>query len=560
MERVISDYIGMCQWDTASFLIFSNNVFGTLIYYSHLLPLVASLLIALFIFFKNPKLLAARWFFVTVALLSVWLFFDLILWANEKPPLIMFFWSLLVLIEPIIYAGVLLFVYAIVDGKGTSFRKKLIIFALLLPTVILASTDLALTTYDLTNCEREAIEGPLAFYGYVVEMIFALWILGFGLRRFFQYKNTSEKKKVALITAGAVFFLLSFSLGNVVGSLSLDWEIGQYGLFGIPVFVAVLSYLVVKYNAFDVKLISTQILVTALWILTLGILFLRQISTVRIVVSVTLICFSILGYLLIKSVKREIEQREQIERLALDLQTANKGQETLIHIMNHQIKGYLGRARIIFHELLSGSYGVMPEKAQPPLAKGLETAADGVAYVQSILRGASAAQGTLPYDMQPIDLALIVAELVAEQQDAAKEQGLLLTADIEGGDYRLTGDAVELKEAFKNLVTNAIKYNVPKGSIAVALRRTDGRMVFSVKDTGRGIPEEDRSRIFTTGGMGADSLKYNPDAAGFGLAFVKGVVEHHHGRVWYESNAPEQGMTFFVEVWGMMEEKKQNAV
>ena len=109
MERVISDYIGMCQWDTASFLIFSNNVFGTLIYYSHLLPLVASLLIALFIFFKNPKLLAARWFFVTVALLSVWLFFDLILCANEKPPLIMFFWSLLVLIEPIIYAGVLLF-------------------------------------------------------------------------------------------------------------------------------------------------------------------------------------------------------------------------------------------------------------------------------------------------------------------------------------------------------------------------------------------------------------------------------------------------------------------
>src|SRR3989344_8390832 len=169
---------------------------------------------------------------------------------------------------------------------------------------------------------------------------------------------------------------------------------------------------------------------------------------------------------------------------------------------------------MIFHELLSGSYGVMPEKAQPPLAKGLETAADGVADVQSILRGASAAKGTLPYDMKPIDLAPIVAELVAEQQDAAKEQGLSLTADIEGGDYRLTGDAVELKEAFKNLVTNAIKYNVPKGSIAVALRRTDGRMVFSVKDTGRGIPEEDRSRIFTTGGMGTDWLKYNPDAAG----------------------------------------------
>src|SRR3989344_5874785 len=216
MEHTVTEYIQMCHWDTSRFLVFSDNVFGNLIYYSHLLPLVVSLFLALFLFFKNRKSLATRWFLVTTILLSVWLFFDLILWATEKPAYTMFFWSIVNMVEPMIYAGILFFMYAFIDGKDMNFRKKLIIFILLLPTVILASTQFNLATYDLTNCNREAIEGSMPYYSYLIEGVFSIWILILGMERFIKFKNREDKNKAILITIGAVLFLLSFAMGNVI--------------------------------------------------------------------------------------------------------------------------------------------------------------------------------------------------------------------------------------------------------------------------------------------------------------------------------------------------------
>ncbi len=540
MERTVIEYIQMCDWGTAKFLIFSNNVFGNLVYYSHLLPLIISLLLALFIFFKNKKLLSTRWFAITIILLSIWLFSDLVLWANEKPSLIMFFWSLLVLIEPMIYAGTLFFTYALIDGKDISFRKKLIIFGLLLPTVILTSTRFALTEYDLTNCNREAIEGNLAFYGYAIEILFSLWILGFGIKRFIQFKDRAEKIKVALITSGAVFFLLSFAMGNVVGSLIRNWEIGQYGLFGIPVFMAMLAYLIVKYHLFNTKLIATQLLITALWILTFAILFLRRIESVQIVVVITLFFFTILGYLLIRSVKREIQLRES-------LQIANEGQSNLIHIMNHQIKGYLSKSRNIFAELLSeNGYGINDE-SRPMIKEGFESLTEGVGFVQQVLNGSSAETGTLIYAKNRFDMKELVEDTIQGQKDSALKAGLAYESKIDDGNYNMIGDNVQIKESVRNLIDNSIRYT-QSGGLKIHLSRNDDKILFSVEDTGVGIAPEDRAKLFTKGGRGKDSLKYNVNSTGYGLAFVKAVVEAHKGRVWVDSKGANQGSTFYMEL------------
>ena len=113
---------------------------------------------------------------------------------------------------------------------------------------------------------------------------------------------------------------------------------------------------------------------------------------------------------------------------------------------------------------------------------------------------------------------------------------------------RANGDAVQLGEVFKNLIMNAVKYNTPNGSVKVDLRREDGRIIFSVKDTGVGVSDEDKPRLFTFGGMGKDSIKLNVEAAGFGLAFVKGVAEAHKGVAGYRPNDSGKGSTFFVEL------------
>ena len=74
------------------------------------------------------------------------------------------------------------------------------------------------------------------------------------------------------------------------------------------------------------------------------------------------------------------------------------------------------------------------------------------------------------------------------------------------------------------------------------------KILFSVKDTGVGVKEDDRQKLFKTGGVGKDSLKVNVRSSGYGLAFIKGVIEKHNGRVWFESAGAGKGSTFFVEL------------
>lgn len=124
MEASIQTFIDICQWDTARFLIFSNNVFGTLIYYSHFLALILSLVVGIFVFFENRKELINRLLFLIMMAFSFWVFFDLILWANEKDYFIMFFWSAMLIIEPLIYALCVYFIDVFVEKKDISFRKK----------------------------------------------------------------------------------------------------------------------------------------------------------------------------------------------------------------------------------------------------------------------------------------------------------------------------------------------------------------------------------------------------------------------------------------------------
>ena len=69
-----------------------------------------------------------------------------------------------------------------------------------------------------------------------------------------------------------------------------------------------------------------------------------------------------------------------------------------------------------------------------------------------------------------------------------------------------------------------------------------------MKDSGVGLSDDDKSRLFTEGGRGKESLKVNVDSTGFGLFIVKGIVDGHKGKVWAESEGEGKGSTFYIEL------------
>lgn len=548
MTPEIINLIQACAWAPSQFLIFSANVYANLIYYSHLGAIIPVILIVLLVFIYGRKEFPNILLVITAFFFSLWVFSDLVLWATEFPAYTMFFWALEIISEPLVYFFSFYFFYTYVFKRDFSTFKKILFSIPLLPTLVFASTRLGLLGYDISNCDRAAVEGVLATYGYAVEILYTLLIIVFAVYALKKASDAISRRKVVLLSLGIVLFLLSFSIGNILEVFSLDWGIGQYGLFGAPVFVAFLAYLIVQYKAFNVRLMGAQALVAGLWLSVMSLLFIRNISDVRTVTAVTLIFVLVAGILLVRGVKREIASREHIEKLAQNLETANKGQENLIHIINHQIKGYLATARNIFAELSqSTDYGQMPEASLPLLTKGFEEMGEGVDYVQGILKSNSAQSGTLSYDMKPVDLKAIISNLVSKQKVDAEQAGLSFESNIADDDYSVIGDAIMLEEMFKNLITNAIRYNNPNGSIAVTLSHPDNKILFTVKDTGLGITEEDQKKLYTSGGMGKDSMKHNANASGYGLAFVKPVVEKHQGKIWYETEVGK-GTTFFVEL------------
>lgn len=547
MSNDIAQIVAACEWLPSQFLIFSGNVYGPLIYYSHFAAVIPTLLIGIFIFFTGRKQLPNILLLLVTLFFSLWVYSDLVLWASESAPYIMFFWTLEIICEPLVYFFAFYFFYTYIFRRDWSAAQKVVFAIPLLPTLLLAPTSFGLLGYDISNCDRAAVEGVLATYGYGIEILYALLIIIFGIIAIAQKNRPLPRRQIFLLTIGLTAFLASFSLGNIVEVFTEEWSIGQYGLFGAPIFVAFLAYLIVKFKAFNAKLFAAQALVIGVWLMVLSLLFIRSVDNIKIVTSITLIMLLVLGYYLVKSVQREVEQRERIEKLAKELARANDQQVTLIHFITHQIKGFVTKSRNIFAMISDGDYGPVPEPMKAIVAEGFRSDTQGVSTIQEILNASNIKSGKVTFKMESFDLKGLIDEIAAALKPNADAKGIAFNLDTGHEPLMYTGDRAQLMNAFRNLIDNSIKYTL-QGSVGASLSKHGATVRFEINDTGVGITPDDMKNLFTEGGHGKESSKVNVESTGFGLYIVKNIIEAHKGKVWAESEGVGKGSRFIVEL------------
>jgi signal transduction histidine kinase len=441
----------------------------------------------------------------------------------------------------------LYFSYIFLNKNTNKLVEYLIILPFLLITILFLDKNFLISAVYDAGWGKDVVINVcnyLIYAGYFFVMV----ILSYYslISSYLHNDNAEEKNQLKFIILGtSVGFIFGMIFNLILPYLGNYKYIYLGPLFSFSM-VASIGYSITRHHLFNMKVVITEVLMFLLWVFILVRTYLSDTFQDQLANSILFIVTVVVGVFLIRSVLREVALRENIEKLADDLQTANQGQVNLIHVMNHQVKGHLGNAKNIFAELLTDDYGVMPDDARPLLEKGLQEANLGVEYVQNILRGASAVTGTLPFDMKPINFREIVEAVFEKQKGYAESKGLSITLDIKDGDYGITGDGIQLPEAVKNLIDNSINYT-EKGIIQVSLSVSD-KVSLVVKDTGVGISDEDKPKLFKSGGRGTDSLKININSTGYGLAFVKGVVEAHKGRVWAESDGPGKGSVFYMEL------------
>lgn len=549
----------ICEWDKPIALIFSDNVFGNLVYYSHLTSLILAFFVGFLLFINNKKSLLNRALFIITILFSLWSFCDLILWATDKPQFTMFFWSLVILFEHCIYIAAAYFLYIFINKKDASLKIKYFFLSVLLPTIILLPTTYALTAFNFTNCDREAVEGLLVYYGYGIEVLCVLGIFLYGSSSYRKTKDANLKKQILLVTAGLVLFLFSFAFGNIIGSLNVDWTLGQYGLFGLPIFIGFLAYLVSKYHTFNTKVFTAQLTSLISVILVFSLLFIREISHIKVIVIPTVIILSGLSIALIRSVKREIEQRRRLQDLSLSLEKSNlglaeandklKGLDKLktefLSLASHQLRSPLTAIKGYTSMLSEGAFGALSEP-QDGAVKRIYTSAQGlVNIVEDLLNVSKIEQGGMKYEFSPTDLSAVVTQLYGEMKVPAESKGLTFTLEMEKHDkFIVSADATKLKQVFLNLVDNSIKYT-PKGFVKISLRREGTSIVFAVSDNGMGISSETKAKLFEKFSRG-EGGKTNTGGSGLGLYLAQQIARAHKGDVLIDSEGLGKGSTFSV--------------
>lgn len=539
MESQISEIIAACEWYGSSFLVLSDNVFSPLLYYSYFGSLIPSILIALFVFFSGRKHLANRLLLLMVASFSGWIFFNLVTWATELPAMTMFAWSFLIILEPLVYFFALYFVYVMIFEKDFSFWQKALFASPLFITFLLTPTKFGLLGYDLSNCDRAAIEGIIATYGYALEFVYILLIVGFFGYFWLKTKDGIARRRATLVTIGVVLFLLSFSAGNILEVFTENWLIGQYGLFGAPIFVGFLAYSMVKYKTFNIKVLGSHVLVIALWVLVLSMFFVRSIENMKYVIAGTLVLVTIFGFQLIRSVK-------QLEQQKVRLQKANDQQQSLMRFINHQVKGFFNRTRIIFDALRSNEYGELPPQARELVETGFATDTEAINMVRSLLDAANLHDGTVEFKKIPLDFRALVSDITGQVQDVAKTKGLTLTVEAKD-EARVFGDLTHLAQAVRNIIENAIQYT-ERGVVQVVLNTQQGNAVLTVTDTGLGLTQDDMRRLFTQGGRGEEAKRRNVNSTGYGLYITKKIVSAHGGTVTVASPGRDKGSTFTIMI------------
>jgi len=535
----------LCPWEAPTFFIISENAYP-LFYYAHFVPILVGGLLVATLLWQNPRSLAIRMLSILFAISMAWILLDLLMTATNRPDAVVFLWSAVVLIEPLVYAAALFLFYAFSLNKLPSFIEQAVMTALVAPLIVLAPTAYNIPGIYIEDCNAD--EGFIAsHYSYGIEIAFTLWILFLAIRLIMRTTDATDRRKIILFTVGLLAFLVSFASGNLIGTFTGDWVTAQYGLFGLPVFIGFLGYLVARFQAFDVKVLTAQILVVATSVLVFSLLFIRTIENIRIITVITFALICALGYVLVKNVRREIEQRILIQKQEQELEVANKQQENLLHFISHEVKGYLTESEAGFAAIAEGDYEHTPPKLKEMAGGALATVRRGVRTVMEILDASNLKKGTMSYRKDTFDFKKAVLDIAAEMKPAAAEKGLLIDATIGEGLYMLKGDEDKIRQhVIRNLIDNAIKYT-PAG--AVEVRLTDGdKLRFSVKDNGIGITPEDMKNLFTEGGHGKDSIKINVHSTGYGLFIAKEIVAAHGGKIWAESDGTGMGSKFVVEL------------
>ncbi len=531
------------------------DYYAGLVFYSHIPPAVIALFVGLFIFFKSKSLLSKILLSITVCF-AIWSALDLGIWMNyDHASFVMATWAPIEIFSTLIFVLCLYFIDVFTEKRDVPFRKKLFFGSIIAPLIIFAPTTFYLTGFNLQECT--ALETPYYLqYALYLKIILSLYIVGIIVFKYIK-AEPGFKKQILLLGSGVTSFILFFFVAGRVSEYTLNYSYEIYGLFGMPLFIMSLAYLIVKFKVFQVKVLGAQALVLGLVATTASQVFITTNTIERSLSIASLVLVTIFGYQLVKSIKREIQAKEKVQSLVSDLQKVNtrlKEQDIqkteFISFATHQLRSPITAIKGHTSLILEGDAGPISEPVRE-ITKTIFTSIKTMAnIVEDYLNMSRIELGTMKYNLVAIDFKDLLKDVVNEQKVNIEGKGLTYTVSYNDDEtYPIKADPDKFKQVIMNIVDNSIKYT-PHGSLALSLMKSPekGTVTFKVSDTGVGIKSEVIPKLFKKFSRAPNASEANIHGTGLGLFIAKEIMIAHGGRIFAESEGEGKGSQFYVEV------------
>ncbi len=223
-------------------------------------------------------------------------------------------------------------------------------------------------------------------------------------------------------------------------------------------------------------------------------------------------------------------------------------EESFVAMVSHQLRSPLATIRQYLQTILSGSLGGITVEQKSVIERITERQDSLMRFIDDWLNLSSIKKRDLVNGFGDVDLIDLLASLVEFMQPLAEHRKVTMSIRLPRAFPPVRGNRESLEQVFSNLITNAVMYNRPYGSVLITFRDRGRCLSVDISDTGMGIEREylpflfdEFSPVIPRGRKGCGPAK----GSGLGLCIARRIVEAHGGSIEVDT-VPDKGSTFKV--------------
>lgn len=228
------------------------------------------------------------------------------------------------------------------------------------------------------------------------------------------------------------------------------------------------------------------------------------------------------------------------------LKNAELSKKQFVSLVSHQLKSPLSAVGLSLKMLANHDFGKVTKEQKGIIQKTIKKNESLIYLVEDLLKEAEVNETNSFNNKSKVNLEELISFVVDFYKDeiSAKKISFKFNKPV-GKISDVFCDKEKIKMVIQNLLDNAIKYTPVKGKIEINLTPKDEEIEFSIKDSGIGIPEGQKEKIFERFSRAFNAIETKTNGSGLGLAISKDIITKHNGKIWFQSKENVGSIFFF---------------